>query len=276
MSCSLTSALTQDLRKTVSVNSVVIAHDQISRETQNHPAPNPGAAWTAAIHALVVRELLLQEARRIGLRPQPLMDDMGRCETEPEALVRSVIESQVRTPSPDEATCRRYYEANSGRFRSPDIFECAHILIAARRDDAAAYSVGRQRAEALRQHLHVYPQDFEALASALSDCQSRAVAGNLGQVTAGTTTPEFEEALQHLTPGEISSMIETRYGVHIIRLDRRIAGRELPFEHAHRQIAAYLDQRSQRIAIAQYIALLASRAQVMGVDLPTPANLRVH
>ena len=276
MSCSLTSALTRGLRKTVSVNGVVIDHDLISRETQNHPAANPVSAWTSATRALVVRELLLQEASRIGLSPQPLTDDDGRCETEAEALVRSLIETEVRTPSPDEATCRRYYQANIARFRSADIFECAHILFAVRRADADAYTAARARAEGMLAHLRAHPEDFAELASAQSDCPSRAHAGNLGQVTSGMTTPEFEAAVRSLRSGEISDLVETRYGLHIIRLDRRIAGRQLPFEHAHHQIATYLADRAQRIATAQYIALLASRAQVVGIDLPTAANLRVH
>jgi peptidyl-prolyl cis-trans isomerase C len=275
MSCAVTS-LTRGLRKTVSVNGVVIDHDLISRETQNHPAANPIAAWSAATRALVVRELLLQEASRIGICPRPLKDDAGRCETEPEALVRGVIESEVRTPNPDEATCRRYYQANSGRFRSADIFECAHILIAAPRADADAYAVARERAEGLLAHLRAHPGDFAALAAAQSDCPSRAVAGNLGQVTSGMTTPEFQAGVRGLIAGEISGLVETRYGLHIIRLDRHIAGRPLPFETVHGQIATYLAHRAQHIAIAQYIALLANRAQVVGIDLPAPANLKVH
>jgi peptidyl-prolyl cis-trans isomerase C len=190
--------------------------------------------------------------------------------------VRSVIESQVHTPSPDEAICRRYYQVNLARFRSTDIFECAHILIAARRSDAAAYTAARARAEGMLAHLRNHPDDFADLAAAQSDCPSRAHAGNLGQITSGVTTAEFEAAVRSLNPGEISDLVETRYGLHIVRLDRRIVGRQLPFEHVHHQIATYLADRAQRIATAQYIALLASRAQVVGIDLPTPANLRVH
>jgi peptidyl-prolyl cis-trans isomerase C len=276
MSCSIASALTKGQRTRVSVNGVVIGHDLISRETQNHPASSPALAWTAASRALVVRELLVQEARRIGIEVAPLSDGMGRSETETEALVRCLIERQVHTPTADEATCRRYYEANSSRFRSGDIFECAHILIAARQDDREASAVARERAEALLSQLRERPDDFAALASAHSDCPSRAVAGNLGQVTLGMTTLEFEAALGRLTPGEVSGLIESRYGVHIIRLDRRICGQQLPFEHVHGRIECYLAERSKRTALAQYIALLASRAEVSGVDLPTPANLSVH
>jgi peptidyl-prolyl cis-trans isomerase C len=79
-----------------------------------------------------------------------------------------------------------------------------------------------------------------------------------------------------LPPGAISPVVETRYGLHIIRLDRHLPGQLLPFELVHGKIETYLAERSQRIAAAQYVALLASRAQVIGIDLPTPASLRVH
>ena len=100
MSCSVKSVLTQNLRKVVSVNGVVMRHDEISREAQNHPAPTPIAAWTAAARALAVRELLLQEARRIVIDAEPLTDGEGRTETAEEASIRALVEREVSTPSP--------------------------------------------------------------------------------------------------------------------------------------------------------------------------------
>ena len=276
MTCSVKSVLTQAQRTPVSVNGVVIAHDLISRETQNHPASTPVLAWTAATRALVVRELLLQEARRIGVCAEPLVDDLGRRETEAEALVRVLIETEVVTPVPDWASCRRYYDANAARFRCEDLFACAHILIAAQRADSVAFAAARQRADEVLAHLRRNPADFAELASSHSDCPSAAVGGNLGQVTPGMTTPEFAAAVQRLKPGDISPVVASRYGLHIIRLDRHLPGRLLPFEMVHANIESYLAERSQRIAAAQYVALLASRAQVIGIDLPTPARLRVH
>ncbi len=69
--------------------------------------------------------------------------------------------------------------------------------------------------------------------------------------------------------------VETRYGFHIVRLDRRIDGRELPFELVRDRIADYLSERSRRVAIAQYVARLAAMSEVSGVTLPTPADMRV-
>jgi peptidyl-prolyl cis-trans isomerase C len=277
MGCSSKSALTQGARTVVSVNGVVIPHDAISRETQNHPARTPLAAWTAAARALTVRELLLQEARSRSLDAAPLTDEHGRREAGEEALIRTLVDTCVKTPSPDEATCRRYYEQNAARFRSPDIFECSHILIAARRDTADAYGAARERARALLSHLEADPHCFAELAKAHSDCPSAASGGNLGQLTAGDTTPEFEKALLALKPGETTAVpVETRYGFHIIHLERRVAGALLPFDAVRSQIESYLAERSRRVAVAQFIALLAARAEIAGVELPSPENLRVH
>jgi peptidyl-prolyl cis-trans isomerase C len=276
MSCSVRTVIASAARVPVTVNGVEIAHDLISREAQNHPSAKPTDAWRAAARALAVRELLLQEARRLGLRPVPAADAEGRRETEEEALIRDLIETEIATPAPDEASCRRYYERNAARFTSADIFECAHILIAARRNQPEAFAAARTRANWVLAQVREAPGRFEALATAHSDCPSSSSGGNLGQITKGMTTPEFERALVGMKAGEIGPVVESRYGFHVIRLQRRVAGALLPFDAVQERIAAYLKERSQRLAIAQYFARLAFRATLTGVDLPMPSDLRVH
>jgi peptidyl-prolyl cis-trans isomerase C len=276
MSCSVKSVLTHNLRKVVSVNGVVVRHDEISREAQNHPAPTPVAAWTAAARALAVRELLLQEARRIVMDAQPLTDGEGRTETAEEASIRSLVEREISTPIPDETACKRYYTHNLKRFRSADLYEAAHILIAARPGDRAAYAAARTEAEAVTAALLDAPERFAALASAHSACPSKAVGGNLGQLSPGDTAPEFDAALRAMAPGEISTEpVASRFGHHIIRLDRKIEGRQLSFEVVRERIADYLVDRTRHTAIAQFVARLTARAGITGVDLPTTADLRV-
>ena len=176
MSCSVRTAVAGASRAPVSVNGVTIPHDVISREAQNHPAPTPIAAWTAAARALAVRELLLQEARRCGLRAEPLADGEGRRETDEEAADPRPHRARGATPSPDEASCRRYYEHNRARFRSADIYEASHILIAARRDQPAAFAAARERALDAALAASQEPTLFAELAAAHSDCPS-AVSG---------------------------------------------------------------------------------------------------
>jgi peptidyl-prolyl cis-trans isomerase C len=261
----------------VSVNGVAIPRDAIAREVQHHPAPKPVAAWQEAARALVIRELLLQRARLVGVVPTPVRDSAGRRETEEEALIRSLIEQEVRTPEPDEETCRRYYEKNRRLFRSQPIYEVAHILFAARRNDAEAYGRARRDAASVLAELKRQPERFGDMARLYSACPSFAQAGNLGQITVGQTTPEFERALATLTPGSIGEApVETRYGVHIILLDRKIDGADLPFELVAQRIADYLRESVRRRALAQYIARLVSEAKVTGIALEGAEAHRVN
>lgn len=261
----------------IKVNGVVISRAMISREVQNHPSPTPVAAWRAAALALVIREALAQEVRRLGIEGEPITDGAGRRETAEEARMRALVELEAKVPEPTEEECRRYYERNLSRFRSPEIFEAAHILIAARKDDAASYEVARARARDAARQLAERAASFGDLAQLHSACPSGKVAGNLGQIVIGQTTPEFEKALLAMRPGEVSvEPVETRYGFHLIRLDRRIAGQVLPFELVGERIATYLTEAVRRRAQAQYIARLLGAARVEGIEIPPPGELNVH
>ena len=261
----------------VSVNGVAIPRDAIAREVQHHKAPKPIAAWQSAARALVIRELLLQQARRLGIEPAPCSDESGRRETEEEALVRGLLEQEVATPEPDEEACRRYYEQNRRRFRSRPIYAAAHILFAARNDDAHGYAEARRGAASVLAELKLRPERFAELARSYSACPSAAQGGGLGQIAAGQTTPEFEQALAGLTPGSISQTpVETRYGLHIVRLDGKVEGAPLPFELVGERIADYLRESVARHATAQYIARLVSAAAIIGITMDGAEAHRVN
>jgi len=277
MSCSVHVQFPAGKPVTVSVNGIAIERDAIQREMQHHPASKPIAAWQQAARALVIRELLLQRAKFLGLTPQPISDEAGRRETDDEALMRGVVEREVMVPEPDDETCRRFYERNQTRFRSPDIYEASHILFAALPDDKAAFAQAKADAAAVLVTLRENPESFVALARAHSRCPSAEHGGNLGQITRGQTTPEFEQALVALAPGELcATPIATRYGFHIVRLDRKHDGRTLPYEVVAGRIAEYLKESVRRRADAQYVARLISAANIEGVDLVGADALRVH
>ncbi|HXX08431.1 MAG TPA: peptidylprolyl isomerase [Pseudolabrys sp.] len=277
MACSVHVQFPTGKPVTVSVNGIAIARDAIVREMQHHPAEKPIAAWQQAARALVIKELFLQRAKYLGIVPEPQSDDAGRRETEDEALIRAVVDQEVKVPEPDDETCRRYYERHVARFRSSDIYEASHILFAALTTDPEAYARARADAEAVLDTLKNNPERFAALARAHSRCPSAEQGGNLGQITQGQTTPEFERALLALAPGELcAGPVATRYGFHIIRLERKCTGRTLPYELVADRIAAYLRESVRRRADAQYIARLASAAKIEGIALADADALRVH
>lgn len=255
-------------QKIISVNGVVISRAEISRETQNHPAAKPIEAWLAAARALVVRELLLQEARRIGVEAVPLQDGEDRRESDEEALIRELVTRQVVTPEADEVACRRYYDMNRKRFRSADLHEVRHILLAAPPNDPAARSKARQRADIIMDALRNDPSAFSDIAEAESACPSGKIGGQLGQIGRGQTVPEFERALPDAPVGEVASaLVETRFGFHVIQVDRRVLGCDLPFEVVRQRIAAWLNEKVRRVALRQYIAILAGHAEITGITL---------
>lgn len=254
----------------IAVNGAEIPRDEIAREAQHHPASSPFESWREAARALVIRALLLQEAAHEGLVPEPASDGEGRREADDEALIRQLIELKVTVAEPDAASCRRFYEQNRRRFRSADLHEAAHILIAAPPGDAVARKAAKAKAAALTARLTSSPQDFAAVAASHSACPSAAQGGNLGQIGPGQTVPAFEHALAALEEGAITpEPVETRYGFHVIRLDRRIAGRDLPFEAVVPRIAGYLGARAHHDALYSFVRWLAVHAQITGIDIET-------
>lgn len=252
----------------ITVNHTTITEAALAAEVQHHPAPSLAAAREAAARALVVRALLLQEAERLGLEPDEALDGAPGGEGREERLVRALLDSAIALPEADEASCRRYYENNRRRFRSPDLFEAAHILFAAAPEDAAKRDEARGRASAVLELLKERPGRFAELAAQVSDCSSGRQGGSLGQVTRGQTCPELESFFYALEPGQVApTPVASRFGYHVLRLDRRAEGETLPFEAVRERIADYLRQQSWQRAVRQYIALLAGSARIEGFAL---------
>ncbi len=260
----------------IQVNGVTITRAAITREAQYHAAPSAAESRRLAAQALVVREVVLQRARELGLAPEPRLDERGRRETDEEAQVRTLVEQEVHVPSATEAELQRYYDANRARFRAAELFEARHILISAGTNDADRRAAARAKADELAVLLAADPSQFAALAAAHSACSSASSGGYLGQVTASEVTPGFAVALAALCEGETSAPVETPYGFHLIRLERRLPAKELPFAAVAARIAAYLGERAMRTATAQYVARLVSQAAVSGFEIAGAAEHRVH
>jgi peptidyl-prolyl cis-trans isomerase C len=112
------------------------------------------------------------------------------------------------------------------------------------------------------------------LAGEFSACPSAAMGGRLGHIGPGQTVPEFEQALSDCPVGEVrGEPVESRYGFHVVLVDRRIAGRALPFETVESRIRRLLEQRARRTAIRRYISSLVADARIEGIAIPQPRVL---
>lgn len=248
----------------IRVNDTSIPEQDIAAEMQFHPAATREQAWQEATIALAIRALLRDEAARLHLEPDAPLSD----ESEDEALIRTLLARELHVPQPDETACRRYHAANRARFRSPDVYEAAHILFPADPKDEAARDKAKQAAEAVLTHLRDAPHRFAELASAHSACASAANGGLLGQQSRGDLVPEIETFIMALEEGQICPVpVMSRYGAHVLRLDRRVDGMDLPYEAVAETVARHLATHAWQRAVSQYLRILAGRARIEGIDL---------
>ncbi|RJG08912.1 peptidylprolyl isomerase [Pseudomonas cavernicola] len=246
----------------IKVNGMPIAQEAIAQELQYHPAGTRHEAVFLASQALVIRELLQQRAVELGLQVRAASG-----ESEEEALTRTLIELEVPLPRADEDTCRRYYERNRARFASAPLLAARHILLGCPADDVEERSRTRERAETLIAQLRENAERFAELALSHSDCPSKEQGGALGQISQGQTVPEFERQLLRLPLGLAAQPLESRYGFHLVWVDQRIEGQQLPFEVVEGSIRAELDQRVWQVAVVQYIKSLIGAADIQGIVL---------
>jgi peptidyl-prolyl cis-trans isomerase C len=252
----------------VRVNGVEIAPEAIAEEAQQHPAADGGSAWMAAARALVIRELLLQETARLGIEAEPECDDAGRREVTEEALIRALLEREAAAQVPSEEECRRYYEAQRDRFKTAELFEAAHILIESASDEESAWQEAEREARTVAAEVRDDPDAFAEAARAFSKCSSAQQGGMLGQVRRGELVPAVQAALESLAEGTAGrEPVRSRFGWHVLRLERRIEGRVLPFEYVHAKIADMLEARSWAVSGARYTAALIAKASIEGVDI---------
>ncbi|WP_063583382.1 peptidylprolyl isomerase [Achromobacter ruhlandii] len=245
----------------VTINGVELTDADMEQELPLHAdAPNPIRAATTA---LVLRRVLRDEAARQGLDLASEDDAIG-----------ALLERQAPAPEADEAACRRYYQANPQRFIVGELIEADHILFQV--TPGVNLDLLRAHAGAVLADLLADPSGFAEVARRQSNCPSAAVGGNLGQLGRGDTVPEFEKAVFSLPAGGLlPQVLETRHGLHIVRVTRRIEGRLLPFEQVRESIASALAAASRDTAWRQYARLLVDRADVRGIDLGAAEDDRV-
>lgn len=249
---------------TILVNGTAISQESLALELQYHPAANVEEAVNKAAQALIIQELFVQEALAQGLDKKVTP---AESESRSEALIRALIEQKIAEPAIDDLSCRRYFELNPERFCSPDLIEASHILFAADPNDPVARDAAQEKAQSLLALLLQQPEKLAELAQQYSDCPSKETGGNLGQLSKGQTTPEFERQVFMLEVGMAAKPIESRYGYHLVRVDRKILGDPLPYEQVKEKIELYLKEQGSRNAVRQYIHELMESATIEGVDI---------
>jgi peptidyl-prolyl cis-trans isomerase D len=148
-----------------------------------------------------------------------------------------VLTKGVAVPEED---LRKYYAENASRYTVAEERRASHVLVKADRDEPAAEKkAAKARAEELLVQLRKNPDSFADVARKYSqDPGSAARGGDLDYFGRGMMTKPFEDAVFAMKPGEISNVIETDFGYHIIKLTAVRGGEKKPFEAVRGEIEA--------------------------------------
>lgn len=163
-------------------------------------------------------------------------------------VVLDIETLKQREQAPEEAL-RKYYAENTARYTSAEDRRARHILIKADKDTPAdAKQKAKARAEALLAEVRKNPESFAEVARKNSeDPGSAAQGGDLDFFGRGAMTKPFEDAAFAMKVGEISNVIETDFGFHIIKLEATRGGTTKPFEEVRAAIEdEYRKQSAQK------------------------------
>ena len=162
------------------------------------------------------------------------------------ALTLDDVAGQVSVPA---AELQSYYEQNKASFAEPEQRRASHILLTVGEGGSAKDKEGaRKLAQDLLARARARPDDFAKLAQEYSkDPGSAASGGDLGLFGRNMMVKPFEDAAFRLKPGEISDIVETEFGLHIIRVTEVKGGAVEPFENVKSRIeATYRQQQAQK------------------------------
>jgi peptidyl-prolyl cis-trans isomerase C len=166
-----------------------------------------------------------------------------------------------------EEEARQYYLENQQQFEIPAQIRASHILIKPDTSDpnvepALAKAAARTKAEELLKQIKD-GADFAELAKANSSCPSSVRGGDLGFFSKGQMVPAFEEAAFALGVGQVSDIVETNFGYHIIKItDKKDAGTKT-FEEVKDNLVEMLTAKKQGELAEKYVESLKAGANIV-------------
>jgi len=268
------------------------------------PLPkSPEETAKVVLDQLISAELLAQEAQKKGVAVTEAEVDASMKQTKAafaseadylatlkengftEADIRADARRQIaikrlfekdllpNVPAIDEATARGFYDTNPFQFTEPEESRVAHILVIVDADaDAKKLEKARQKIGQAVADLKE-GKDFAGLARSVSeDDGSREKGGDVGWVVRGEWPAEFVTAANALQKkGELSPVVKTRFGLHVLKLLEKHPAKRLPYdEKLKKEIVAFLDRKRQEDMALDYVDALRKKAKVETFLPPSP------
>ncbi len=223
------------------VNGGTVTTVDFNRELKNLPEYLKAMADTPQgrkemLDTMVIRELILQQAAKDGLDKGPDIEEKMQ-DLKKRLIVEAYLKKKVEADAQvSDADLKKFYEQNKDKFKTGDQMKASHILVKTEKeakDILAQIKAGG---------------NFEELAKKNSIDSSAAKGGDLGWFGKGSMVPAFEKAALGLKEGQVSEVVKSDFGYHIIKLTGKRQAGVRPFEEVKDQIkAAIMPSKQQEI-----------------------------
>jgi peptidyl-prolyl cis-trans isomerase C len=188
------------------------------------------------LETMVIRELIMQEATKEGIENSPAVKDKleeMKKRLVVEAYLKKKVEEQAKVSDED---LKKFYEQNKDKFKTPDQVKASHILVKSEKE--AQDLLAQIKAGG----------NFEELAKKHSTDGAAAKGGDLGWFSKGSMIPEFEKVVFAMKENQLSGIVKTKFGFHIIKLTGKRPAGERTFDEVKEQIkASLLPQKQQEV-----------------------------
>lgn len=206
-----------------------------------------------------------------GFTEDEFVLELGRQMTIEELIRQEVYDNVTVT----EESMKTFYDNNPQYFERPEQVTARHIILTTEGiTDEGELAAKRSELESIRQEI-IEGADFGEVAQERSEGPSAANGGQLGQFARGQMVPAFEEVAFSLEPGEISEIVETQFGYHIVEVLEKTEGSTESYEEAKENIRTFLSEQERNVAAQHYLADLRSEAEIVElieIELPQPGQ----
>jgi peptidyl-prolyl cis-trans isomerase D len=184
-----------------------------------------------------------------------------------------VVANLPQAPAPvNDAEVQQYYQQHIKDYQVDEQVKVRHILIAVNGQDPTADAAAKAKAQGILDQLH-HGGDFAKLAQANSDDPgSKTQGGELGWIKHGVTVPEFDQAAFSLQPGQISGLVRSKFGYHIIQSEEKQAAHTRPLDEVKAEITATLTRQNEAQAEQAFAQQLSTEAAKTGLGATAAAH----
>ena len=223
------------------------------------------------------------------LGPQLLAQGMTREQWQQQRVdqntIKLVLERELKT-NVTEDEVKKYYDEHPSNFEQPEMVRASHILLGTR-DSATGTELPEDKKQAKRKQMDDLlkrargGEDFAKLAKEYSEDPGSKDQGGEYTFPRGKMVPPFESAAFSLNTNQISDIVTTQFGYHIIKLSEKIPAQKVELAKVADDLKEQLKQRAVQEQLKDYMPKLISEAKVEILDeklkpkdaTPTPIPL---